>query len=394
MQSDLHIGPVGWGWITGVFTLSYAIFEIPTGALGDRIGSRKVLTRVVLWWSAFTSLTGAMVSFPALLLVRFCFGAGEAGAFPNASVAINRWFPIRERSRAFGTILMSSQLGGALAPLLVLPIQIRYGWRASFYAFGILGVLWAIAWYTRFRDSPAQQPNISPAELEETRSLPPNADHAMPWSIALRSPNLWAVLIVAFCYVYPYAFFQTWFHTYLVKGRGYSEADLFLSILPYLVGATANLCGGAISNLLVRRIGLIWGRRSVGILGLGLSALAALVVIYTHSRSTTIVALCILYGGITLQQPNVFSVCLDIGGKYAGATTGAMNTAAMAGAFVSSLAFGYLVRYFGNYTAPFIPMVLFLVAGSLLWTAIDPTRPLIPDLPAPIEPDLSTTLPA
>src|SRR5947209_6598733 len=93
MQEDLHISPIGWGWVTGIFTLSYCLFEIPTGALGDRIGPRRVLTRVVLWWSAFTALTGAMFGYYPLLATRFLFGAGEAGAFPNSSVVVARWFP-------------------------------------------------------------------------------------------------------------------------------------------------------------------------------------------------------------------------------------------------------------------------------------------------------------
>src|ERR1700752_3025830 len=102
IQEDLGIDPVGWGWVTAMFTLAYGIFEIPTGALGDRIGPRRVLTRVVLWWSAFTSLTGAVSSYSLLLVTRFCFGAGEAGAFPNASIVISRWFPASQRATMAG----------------------------------------------------------------------------------------------------------------------------------------------------------------------------------------------------------------------------------------------------------------------------------------------------
>ncbi len=380
MQADLHIGPVGWGWITGIFSFSYAIFEIPGGALADRIGSRRVLTRIVLWWSVFTSLTGSVVRFPVLLLVRFCFGAGEAGAFPSASVAVARWFPIRERARAFGVILLSSQMGGALTPLLVVPIQMRYGWRASFYAFGVLGALWSIAWYSWCRASPAETAGVTQAELEETQELPTKADHALPWGIALRSGNLWAVMALAACYFYPYVFFQSWYHTYLVKARGYSEKDLYLSTIPYLVGACANGCGGMLSNFFVRKIGLTWGRRITGLLGLGISTVAIVTVILTHDRTVALVALSLMYGGITLQQPGVFAVCLDIGGTYAGAVTGAMNTAAQASAVLSSIFFGVLVSRFGNYTAPFVPMAVLLTIGTLLWLKIDATRQLIPEV--------------
>ena len=154
MQEALSLSPEQWGWVTGVFTFSYALFEIPSGSMGDRIGPRRVLTRIVLWWSAFTSLTGALTSFIPLVLVRFAFGMGEAGAAPNLGITIARWFPLRERATAWGITLMSLQVGGALAPFLVVPIQQAYGWQASFYAFGFVGVLWCIAWYIWFRDSP------------------------------------------------------------------------------------------------------------------------------------------------------------------------------------------------------------------------------------------------
>ncbi|MGD1090874.1 MAG: MFS transporter [Bryobacteraceae bacterium] len=280
MQEALHLGPVAWGWVTGIFTISYAAFEIPSGALGDRIGPRRVLTRIVLWWSAFTSLTGMVTGYYPLLLTRFLFGAGEAGAFPNASVAVARWFPFRERGRALGIWLMASQMGGAIAPLLVVPIQEHYGWRASFYVFGILGVAWSVIWYGWFRDSPAEKPGVSQTELEETRNHLGRAavakpHHALPWKTGLLSGNLWAVMGAAFCYVYTYNFFQSWFHTYLVKARGYSENDLLLSSLPFLVGAGANCSGGFASHALVTRLGLKWGRCSIGAASLAIAAACA-----------------------------------------------------------------------------------------------------------------------
>ena len=378
MQEALHITPVGWGWVTGIFTLAYAAFEIPSGALGDRIGPRKVLTRIVLWWSAFTSLTGLVTGFYPLLLTRFLFGMGEAGAFPNASVAVARWFPVHERGRAFGISLMASQLGGAIAPLLVVPIQVHYGWRASFYVFGILGVAWSAVWYWWFRDSPAEKAGVSGAELEETRDLIAKAHHGLPWKTALRSGNLWAALGVAFFYVYTMYFFVSWFHTYLVKGRGYSENALLLSSLPFLVGAAANFGGGLASHALVKKLGLKWGCRSIGLVGLGAAAVCTAAVMFTQQWLGALILLSLVYGGITFQQPVVFAVCLDIGGEYAGAVVGVMNTAAQIGSFVSSVAFGYLVGRYGSYNVPFIPMTALLLIGALLWLKVDPAQALIP----------------
>ncbi len=378
MQEALHIGPVAWGWVTGVFTLSYAAFEIPSGALGDRIGPRRVLTRIVLWWSAFTSMTGLVTGYYPLLLTRFLFGMGEAGAYPNASVVVARWFPVPERGRAFGVILMAAQLGGAFAPLLVVPIQVHYGWRASFYVFGILGVVWSGVWYYWFRDCPAEKAGVTKAEVDETRGVIAKAHQKLPWVVALRSRNFWAALSVALCYVYTFYFFQSWFHTYLVKARGYSENDLLLSSLPFFVAACANCAGGFVSNALVKKVGLKWGRCSIGVASLGIAAACTVAVMFTHGRLAAMILLSLIYAGISFQQPIMFAVCLDIGGAYAGAMVGAMNTASQIGSFLSSLAFGYLVASTGSYDAPFIPMAALLLLGAWLWLKVDPAEQLIP----------------
>ena len=378
MQADLRIDPVGWGWVTGMFTLSYCLFEIPTGALGDRIGPRRVLTRIVLWWFAFTSLTGTMSNYYLLLLTRFCFGAGEAGAYPNAGVVISRWFPAAQRASISGVTLMASQIGGAVAPLLVVPIQMRYGWRASFYVFGVLGVCWAAIWYAWFRDSPAEKRGVSQAELREVEEPQAACGHGFPWRIALRSPSVLALLVLAFCYVYVYNFFQTWFHTFLVKGRGFSEGSLVFSALPYVVAACANLGGGAASDALVRRLGLKRGRRSLGIFGLGFAALCVVAVMLTQEQILTVILLSLAYGGITFQQSGVFGVCLDIGRKNAGTVIGMMNTSAQIGGLVGSVAYGYIVDKFSSYDAPFIPMAAVLSLGAFLWFKIDASEELIP----------------
>ena len=376
IQEALHIDPLGWGWVTAMFTLSYGLFEIPTGALGDRIGPRRVLTRVVLWWSVFTSLTGMVSNYSQLLIARLCFGAGEAGAFPNAAIVVSRWFPATQRASMSGVLLMASQIGGAIAPLLVVPIQIRYGWRASFYLFGVLGVLWSAIWYWWFRDSPAEKPGVSAVELAETAHLPAASHRGFPWSVALRSESVLALMGAAFCYVYVYNFFQTWFHTFLVKGRGFTEGSLVFSALPYVVAAFANLSGGAASDALVRRLGPKRGRRSIGIAGLGTAGLCTIAVMLTSNQLLTIVLLSLVYGAITFQQSGVFGVCLDIGRKHAGSVVGLMNTSAQAGGLVASVAYGYIVERFGSYDAPFVPMAGLLFLGALLWLKIDASEDL------------------
>ncbi len=376
IQEDLGIGPIGWGWVTGIFTFAYCVFEIPTGTMGDRLGPRRVLTRIVVWWSAFTALTGAMTSFYPLLLTRFLFGAGEAGAFPNASVVVARWFPPRQRATMSGVVLAASQMGGAIAPLLVVPIQMRYGWRMSFYVFGLAGLVWAAVWYAWFRDSPQEmrgQAASTPPHVSVTTNA---ASHVFSWRAASSSQTVWALLGVAFCYIYVYNFFQTWFHTFLVKGRGFSEASLLLSALPFVVAVGANLAGGAASDALTRRHGPKAGRRLIGAGSLAAAAAFTLAAMLTHDQVLTVVFLALTYGAITFQQSGVFGVCLDIGGPRAGAMVGLMNTVAQAGGLVGSVLYGYIVDRAGSYDAPFIPMAVLLLIGALLWTKVDASQPL------------------
>jgi MFS family permease len=380
MQDALHISPAAWGWVTSVFFLSYSAFEIPTGALGDRIGPRRVLTRVVAWWSAFTCLTGTVSHFYILLLVRFCFGVGEAGAYPNAAAVIGRWIPAARRTRAWGVIWMTSQAGAALSPLLVVPIQLRYGWRAPFFLFGLLGVVWSLVWYAWFRDSPHEKAGVTAAELREIGSSPGLQRHGMPWATALRIPALWRIAAIGACYVYVLGFYQAWLQTYLMRGRGFTEKALALSSLTYAVGAAANGLGGVVGDWMVKHHGLRIGRRSVGVVGLGAAALFLTLAIYAPSGNRALVFLSLAYGGILFQQPSLCTLCLDFGRKNAGAVFGFMNTAGNAASALSSVVFGYLVRYSGNYNTPFIPMVALLCVGALLWVQVDPTRELFPEV--------------
>lgn len=384
MQESLNISPEMWGWVVGIFTVSYALFEIPTGRMGDRTGARRVLTRVVLWWSAFTAFTGMTSNYYVLLVTRFCFGAGEAGALPNIGVSVSRWFPVVERARAMGFVLMSLQIGGALAPILIVPIQVAFGWRTSFYVLGAVGVVWCIAWYWWYRDTPAENPKVTRAEIEEIGEQSFANNHSLPWGIALRSTNLWAIMLVAFSYVFALYFFISWLHTFLVKGRGFSEGDLLLSMAPAVLGACGNVCGGFVSDALVRRLGLKWGRRSVGLTGLSVAAVCTVATILTTGKFATLLFLGLVYAGITLQQTVIATVTIDISRKYVGGILGTLNMAANVGGFLFSVSFGYFVKWFGSYDLALIPVALMLTISALLWFRIDATEELIPE--AQVEP--------
>jgi MFS family permease len=377
MQADLNIDPERWGYVLSAFALAYAIFEIPTGSLGDRKGPRKVLTRIVLWWSAFTSLTGAVSNFFVLLGTRFLFGMGEAGAYPNSSASISRWFPAAERARAHGLVWMASRIGGAVSPLLVVPIQAVFGWRTSFYVFGAMGVVWAAVWYWWFRDRPSEKPGVTAAEIAEI-GAPPPTKHGLPWGRALRNPNMWWIMLMYHTYCWGSFFYLSWLHTYLVKGRGYDNADLLkYSWIPFAFGGAANLLGGFVSDALVKRWGLRWGRRSVGIIGLGVSAMFITATMFTQDKMLSVLFLALGYAGSDFMLPVAWAVCLDVGRNYAGAVTGAMNMAGQFGSFMTAAAFGHIVTRFGSYDAPLVPMAAMTAISALLWLKIDPERQIV-----------------
>ncbi len=386
MQEDLGLSLEQWGWVLGAFVLSYGAFEIPSGALGDRFGPRITLARIVTWWSIFTSMTGWVRSFHQLLAVRFLFGAGEAGAFPNSSVAIARWFPVAERARAQGIVWMGSRLGGALSPLLVIPIQQAYGWRMSFYIFGLAGIVWAGLWYLWFRDRPTEKAGVPAEELREMPCGAAGGGHArISWRRVLRQPNLWWIMLMYHSNAWCGFFFLTWLHTFLQNGRGYTSRDLVaLSWLPFVLGAAANAIGGLASDALVRRIGLRWGRRWIGAGAYVLTALMILATIYTQDKLWTILFLALGYSISDFALPVAWAVCLDVGQEHAGAVTGAMNMAGQIGSFLTTVLFGYLVKAFGTYNAPLVPIAVMSIVAALAWLRIDATRPLFaePALPA------------
>jgi ACS family glucarate transporter-like MFS transporter len=384
IQRDLGLTDFQLGMVFSAFNLAYGIFEIPSGWLGDRFGPRKMLTRIVIWWSAFTALTGRVTSFYSLFATRFLFGAGEAGAYPNASCAIARWFPFAERARAQGVVWMASRLGGALTPLLVAPLLLRLGWRNVFFLFAAFGVVWAAGWYAWYRDYPDQKRGVSPAEIRVIREgAPPPAPHgATPWRAVLSSGNMWAVVMMYFTYGYGVNFFFFWTHKYLTQARGMSNTAPYIA-LPFLLGACTNALGGWASDALVRRFGLRWGRRTVGLVGLGASVLFVFFSVVLPTRAliggrqipVAVISLAMGFAATDFMLPNCWAVCLDIGKRYSGTVTGFMNTAAQIGGAIASGVIGYFAGR-QQWNTAILTMTAMLLVSSLLYLAIDASRPI------------------
>ncbi|UIJ45237.1 MFS transporter [Sphingomonas cannabina] len=375
IQKDLGISPVQWGWVLSAYVIAYAVFEIPSGAMGDRHGYRKELTRITVWWSFFTAITAACRNFWQLAAARFLFGLGAAGAYPNMTGVLYRWLPARERARGQGVIWAASRFGGALAPLLLVPANAHLGWQAVFLILGAIGFVWAIAWWRWFHDRPAEQPGITAEEVAEIGS-DDHAGHAgTPWGQLLGLPQLWLIAAAYFFYAFGSWFFFGWFPTWMVKGAGFSEAEMGLyGSIPFLLGVVGNLLGGVLCDRLATRIGIRSAYRLIA--GICLVLTAALLVAMSLATSKLMVVICCgaAFMVMDLMLPAAWAMCMAIGGRYGGTASGVMNTAGNLGGFICSVAFGYVVKATGNYNLPLQGVAAMVLVAAAIFAVIDCTK--------------------
>jgi MFS family permease len=372
------------------FTLAYGLFEIPTGRLGDRFGSRAVLTRIVVWWSAFTALTGAATGFVTLVLVRFLFGAGEAGAFPNAARVIARWFPVGERGRVQGLMLTAAQVGATASPAVAgLLIEVA-GWRSAFVVFGLVGVVWAAGFWWWFRDDPAEHPRVNPGELGVIRAgdaLPAADPGPVPWRAVLLKRGvvvLSSLMILGAFFTY---FFYSWFQTYLGDARGVPNIGTSWLASLVLGGAAVGVfLGGFVADRITHRApDPVRARRRLGV-GCFLTAAACL---FAGVRCDDPVAVAGFFAASTCAMhvtlPNWWSVAIPQCGRHVGAIFGLMNGMGVLGAMASQGFVGVFVDWqkARGYTgrAQWDPLfdvyVLVLIGGAVAWSLYR-ARPLEP----------------
>jgi len=383
IMEDLDLTILQMSAVFSAFTLAYSLFEIPSGWLGDVKGPRSVLTRIVLWWSAFTMLTGAARGYQSLLAIRFLFGAGEAGAFPNIARSFSQWFPIRERGRANGVMFLGSRMGGMLSAPIALQLVSLWGWRASFVFFGLLGLVWAAAWFAWYRDRPEDHPGVGAEELAWIRGgtpypTPKTAQATTPWAALLRSRNLYAICAMYFAFGYGLYFYFTWLPTYLIKELGFSlfSGGLFAA-LPFLLAGIADIVGGWLTDSLTRWRGLRVGRCHLGF-GAFLTCAAFLfgsTIVPSPILKAILIAMALASADLALGA--CWAVPIDIAPDHAGVITGFMNTLGNIGGLIGPLVVGYAVDRWHSWTFPFYITALVYAGGAVAWLTIDPTRPVV-----------------
>jgi ACS family glucarate transporter-like MFS transporter len=380
IMEDLHLSLIQMSVVFSAFTLAYSLFEIPSGWLGDVKGPRRVLTRIVLWWSGFTMLTGAAQGMASLVTIRFLFGAGEAGAFPNIARAFSKWFPVRERGRANGVMFLGSRLGGMLSAPLALLLVTRWGWRASFVVFGTTGIVWAAAWYRWFRDLPAEHPGVSPDEIawirqDAERSLD-DRERGTPWRALLRSRNLYAICAMYFAFGYGLYFYFTWLPTYLIKVLGFSLlGGGAFAALPFLLAGIADVTGGWLTDYLSRTRGLRIGRCYLGFsafLTCALLVFSSTLPAFSPVAKAVLLALALASADLALGA--CWAAPIDIAPDHAGVITGFMNTLGNLGGMVGPLVVGFAVERWGSWSLAFYVTASVYAFGAVAWLTVNPTQ--------------------
>lgn len=408
MKAELELTNFQWAWVGVAFQLAYAVFEPTTGHWGDKYGSRRVLIRIVLWWSLFTALTGTVAKFSwplfggfalngfiMLLFIRFLFGAGEAGALPNAARIISVWFPPGKRGPAQAMISTSAQIGGAAAPALAaFFIKSPYiGWRWAFVIFGSLGLVWIWFFARWFRDDPKTHPAINDAEREYIMSgrnealANVGADHHIPWKLVISNSNIWLLGIINSCTSFFSYMLFLWFPTYLKEGRGMDEiASGRVGSLPYLFGASGVMLGGYLGDWMTRQAGsrrlALGGMGTVGLLIAGTLVGASQFI----DHPVAAVLLCSVgYFFSYIQLAAWWAAMADVGGRHLGAMFGLCNMVGLAGGAVSQIFLGWFADmmkeqgYSGRaqWDPAFYVYGGVLMLGGVLWFFINPVKSVV-----------------
>jgi D-galactonate transporter len=388
ISKEFGFDKITMGVIFSAFGWAYAMFQVPGGWLSDRFGARNVLTVIVGYWSAMTAATGVASGAASFMVLRFLFGMGEAGAFPGATRAMQLWYPRHERGFVQGVTHSASRLGAAIAPPIVVLIMTVLGWRSVFYICGAVGILWSVLWYFAYRNLPEEHALVNEAELKYIRGVDEKGNAKLanvakkpkvPWSMMLKSPNMWAIMLAYFTYVYCLWIFLSWLPSYLVEFRHFTLLKVgFLASLPLVAGVVGDTVGGLTTDRLLAKTGNIkFSRRVVAITGM--LGCAVFIVPAALTEDAYIAVYCLTASMFFLEctiGPS-WAVPMDIGGEVSGTVSGMMNMAGNFGGALSPIVFGVLVQ-FGSWQAPFIVAAGLLVVGAAIWGFwLDPSTSVV-----------------
>ena len=354
---ELKISTEMWGLILGIFSIGYALFQIPSGWIADRFGPRKALTIVVSVWSCFTALTGAARSAIQMLVLRFLFGVGEAGAFPGATQAFFRWVPVKERGLAHGINFSGSRLGAAFSLFLMPWLIIQIGWRWTFVVNGVIGIIWATIWLIWFRDNPKDNPKVNQAELEYIeRGRVSDFTTSIKASFAevFTSLNMSLAMLQYFASNVTFFISLSWLPSYIKNQWPDDPHAIYYSAVPLFFAAFANWIAGSMVTGLFKKGYHVNSRRITAITGFSLGVIGLILATQTKNLDflTTdkaqLLWFVFCFGlatfGVDMTLSPSWAFCNDIGGVNSGAVSGSMNMVGNIGAALSAIVFPLLLN--------------------------------------------------
>ncbi len=349
--AQFNLDYIQWAWIMAAFTLGYAVFQSPAGKLADNKGPRLVLSSIITVWSIFTALTSFAWNFTSMLVIRFFFGGGEAGAFPTLSKVVYKWFPLSERGTIQGINFSGSRIGGAVAYPIVATLIAWVGWHYSFIIFGLIGLLFAVICWVIFRDSPEESHFVSEQEKayilanRQQDTTPKSEVPKISFGELFRDRNM---LLAMFQYIgsnFTFYFTLTWMFPYLNESLSGTTAASFWAMAPLLGGALGNWLSGVwVDRLYAKSGNLKLSRRLPAIIGFILAAAGMMLMTMVESDLSKVIYLTIAIFGADMTLSPSWALCIDIGKENAGSVSGTMNMAGNLGAFASILAFGYMTE--------------------------------------------------
>jgi ACS family glucarate transporter-like MFS transporter len=380
MAHDLGINDVSFGWVFGAFALGYAVFMLPCGTLADRWGPRKSLALSVFFWSLFTLCTGLASGIAVLISIRFLFGMAEAGVFPQATRAVHNWTLPRDRGLALGLLNTGSRLGAAFG-LAVMPLCVAWlGWRESFVWLGIIGAIWSAVWFGWFRDGPvtklnAAKSNVSSAGVDRTAAA---IKHKIPWRAFLSSQNFYLILVQYFACNFAFFICFSWLLPFMKTRYAIttSQAGVYSSI-PLYCGALATWIGGVAVDWLYKTGHLKLSRGLPAMLGFGLATATLVAAPFMPSPGWFIACFGLTTFGVDVTLSSSWTVCCDVGGKYSGTLSAAMNTMGAMGSLASSLLFPLFISWAGSIKAYFYLAAFLSIMGLVCWMYIEPDKSLL-----------------
>jgi sugar phosphate permease len=378
LKQEMGLTPVQLGLVFSAFAYPYAAMQIFGGWLADKLGPRLVLGVLSTIWAVATILCGMSWGIGSLIVFRVMLGIGEGGAFPAATRAFTYWMPASERGFAQGITHSFARLGGAVTPPIVMVIVAAYGWRESFWILGAVSLVWTVFFVWLFRNTPIEHKWVKPAELKEigidAAEMKKAAGGKTPWRQMFK--RMWLVTFVDFCYGWSLWVFLTWLPSYLKDARGFDMKQLALfTALPLMAGVVGDTLGGVVSDYIYKKTGsLKLARRSLLVVGLGGALVFIIPAIYTSTAITAVILLAASFFFLELTNAVLWSLPLDIAGKFAGTAGGMMNTGFGVAGMISPVAFGYLIQTTGSYEVPFLISAALLAIAVVCSFWIDPTN--------------------